>query len=87
MYRSCPQEKMKPVQNCEKWNSTSWWTKYSKKTEIIYRKQVENKYANYVNTDIHYLSTDGDWIRKKSYLAKSLFCNANLHVLRRDIFN
>ena len=43
LYRTCPQEKNKPSQDCDKWNSTSWWTKYGKKTEIIYSKRTAGK--------------------------------------------
>ena len=39
LYRTCPQKKNES-QNCNKWNSTSWWKKYGKKTEIIYSKRT-----------------------------------------------
>ena len=38
-----PQEKNEPSKNCNKWNSTSWWTKYGEKTEIIYSKRTAGK--------------------------------------------
>ena len=36
-------EKNEPCQSCNKWNSTSWWTKYGEKTEIIYSKRTAGK--------------------------------------------
>ena len=35
--------KDKPPQDCDKWNSTSWWMKYDKKTEIMYSKRTAGK--------------------------------------------
>ena len=46
-------------------------------------KLLENKYTNYINTDIHYLSTDGDWIHENGYLDKFLFYKANLHPIEK----
>ena len=42
-YCTCPQEKNKPCRNCDKQSYTSWWAKYSKKTEIIYSKRTPGK--------------------------------------------
>ena len=44
---------------------------------------MERKCTNYVNTDIHYLSPDGDLIRENGYLDKSLFYLDNLHLIEK----
>ena len=44
---------------------------------------LENKCTNYVNTDIHYLSPDGDWIRENGCLDTSLFYKDKLHLIEK----
>ena len=44
---------------------------------------LENKCTNYSNTDIHYLSPDGDWICKNGHLDKFLFYKDNLHLIEK----
>ena len=43
LYCTCPQEKNEPSQNCNKWNSTTWWTKYDKNTETVHSKRTAGK--------------------------------------------
>ena len=50
---------------------------------FIVNELLESKYTNYVNTDIHYLSLDGDWIRKNGCLDISLFYKDNLHLIEK----
>ena len=42
---------------------------------------LESKCTNYVNTNIHYLSPDGDWIRENGCLDISLFYKDKLHLI------
>ena len=48
---------------------------------FIVNKLLESKCTNYVNTDIHYLSPDGDWIRENGCLDISLFYKDKLHLI------
>ena len=50
---------------------------------FIVNELLENKCTNYSNTDIHYLSPDGDWIRENGHLDKSLFYKDNLHLIEK----
>ena len=47
---------------------------------------LENKCTNYVNTYIHYLSPDGDWIRENGCLDISLFYKDKLHLIEKGYF-
>ena len=40
---------------------------------FIVNELLESKPTNYVNTGIHYLSPDGDWIHENGYVDISLF--------------
>ena len=62
LHCTCPQEKSKPSQNCKKngilprdEQSTSRKQKLFTVNELL-----ESQCTNYVNTDNHYLSPDGD---------------------------
>ena len=50
---------------------------------LIVNKLLEIKCTNYVNTDIHYLSPDGDWIRENGCLDTSLFYKDKLHLIEK----
>ena len=50
---------------------------------LIVNELLESKCTYYVNTDIHYLSPDGDWIRENGYLDISLFCKDKLHHIEK----
>ena len=50
---------------------------------LIVNELLENKCTNYVNTDIHYLRPDGDWIRENGCLSTSLFFKAKLHLIEK----
>ena len=50
---------------------------------LIVNELLESKCTNYVNTDIHYLSPDGDWIRENGCLDISLFYKDKLHIIER----
>ena len=47
---------------------------------------LESKCTNYVNTNIHYLSLDGDWIREDSCLDISLFYKDKLYLIEQGYF-
>ena len=47
---------------------------------------LESKCTNYVNTNIHYLSPDGDWIRENGCLDISLFYMDKLHLIQKGFF-
>ena len=47
---------------------------------------LESKCTNYVNTNIHYLSLDGDWIRENGCLDISLFYMDKLHLIQKGYF-
>ena len=53
---------------------------------LIVNKLLEIKCTNYVNTDIHYLSPDGDWIRENGCLDISLFYKDKLHLIEKGYF-
>ena len=76
-----PSRKEWTSQNCNKWNSTSWWTRRQKL--FIVNELLESKCTNYVNTDIYCLSPDGDWIRENGYLDISLFYKDKLHLIEK----
>ena len=48
---------------------------------FIVNKPMESKCNKYVNTDIHYLSPDGDWTRENGCLDLSLFYKDKLHII------
>ena len=50
---------------------------------LIVNELLENKCTNYVNTDIHYLRPDGDWIRENGCLDTSLFYKGKLHLIEK----
>ena len=50
---------------------------------LIVNELLESKCTNYVNTDIHYLSPDGDWIRENGCLDTSLFYKDKLHLIEK----
>ena len=50
---------------------------------FIVKELLESKCTNYVNTDIHYLSPDGDWIHANSCLDISLFYMNKLHLIEK----
>ena len=88
LYCTCPQEKNEPSQNCNKWNSTSWWKNTARRQKLfIVNELLESKYTNYVNTDIHYLSLDGDLIRGNGCIDISLFYKDNLHLIEKGYLN
>ena len=47
---------------------------------------LESKCTNYFNTNIHYLSPDGDWIREIGCLDISLFYMDKLHFIQKGYF-
>ena len=47
---------------------------------------LESKCTNYVNTNIHYLSLDGDWIRENGCLDIFLFYKDKLHLTEQGYF-
>ena len=51
--------------------------------QFIVNELLKNKCTNYINTNIHYLSPDGDCICKNGYFDKSLFYNDNLHLIEK----
>ena len=50
---------------------------------LIVNELLESKCTNYVNTDIHYLRPDGDWIRENGCLGTSLFYKDKLHLIKK----
>ena len=50
---------------------------------LIVNELLESKCTNYVNTNIHYLSPDGDWIRENGCLDTSLFYKDKLHLIEK----
>ena len=50
---------------------------------LIVNELLESRCTYCVNTDIHYLSPDGDWIRENDYLDTSLFCKDKLHHIEK----
>ena len=53
---------------------------------FIVNELLESKCTNYFNTDIHYLSPDGDWIRENGCLDISLFYKDKLHLIDKIYF-
>ena len=53
---------------------------------FIANELLKSKCTNYVNTNIHYLSLDGDWIREDSCLDISLFYKDKLHLIEQGYF-
>ena len=53
---------------------------------FIANELLESKCTNYVNTNIHYLSPDGDWIRENGCLDIALFYKYKLHLIERECF-
>ena len=51
---------------------------------FIVNELLENKCTNYVNTDIYYLSPDGDWIRENGCLDICLFYKDKLHLIEKE---
>ena len=50
---------------------------------LIVNELLESRCTYYVNTDIHYLSPDGDWIRENGCLDISLFYKDKLHLIEK----
>ena len=53
---------------------------------FIANELLESKCTNYVNTNIHYLSLDGDWIRENGCLDIFLFYKDKLHLTEQGYF-
>ena len=53
---------------------------------FIANKLLESKFTNYVNTNIHYLSPDGDWICENSCLSRSLFYEDKFYLIEMGYF-
>ena len=53
---------------------------------FIANKLLESKCTNYVNTNIHYLSPDGDWICENSCHSISLFYEDKFYLIEMGYF-